>query len=303
MTLQVTPDHGGIGTVFTVSGKGCRPGDQVDINFGNTGSGYQVLVPAPECQADRRYLMSYNLDENGRLTTTDVSGTTHNLTLSPDSAYRVQARDRGDLVSPWITYRVGPAGSSAATGRSTVAGPGSSPPLDSGSGPCTGTPAAPWSGWQAKGGVLVTAGADPGSVCIAAGAPPWGGLYLPHAPGSDYTISVQGRLAHAWGWGVAAGAAWSPADGTVSGYAIQYDMYAGGYDDPVYPGIQKTVYPAATDYGWHTLTVIVRGPDCTVEVDEKTIARGQLSGTGNGIFIRVWNQSKVELRTPVITTG
>jgi hypothetical protein len=110
MTLQITPDHGGISTVFTVSGKGCLPGvnDLVDIYFGDRVSGYRVLYLAPTCQADHRYLMSYNLDENGRLTCVDISGTTrNNLTLSPGSVYSVQARATGDLVSPWVTYRVG----------------------------------------------------------------------------------------------------------------------------------------------------------------------------------------------------
>ena len=108
MTLQITPDHGGISTVFTISGKGCLPGDQVDIYFGDRVSGYRVLYLAPTCQPDHRYLMSYNLDRNGRLTWVDISGATHNnLTLSPGSAYSVQARATGDLVSPWVTYRVG----------------------------------------------------------------------------------------------------------------------------------------------------------------------------------------------------
>lgn len=151
--------------------------------------------------------------------------------------------------------------------------------------------------------MLVTAGADPGSVCITAGSPAWTGLYLPHAPGPDYTIRVQGRIAHPWGWGVAAGAAWSSTDGSVSGHAIQYDLYYGSYDDTVYPTISQRLHHAATNDRWHTLTVIVRGPDCTLQVDGKTISRGQLPGTGNGIFIRVWDQSEIELRTPAITTG
>jgi hypothetical protein len=108
MTLEITPDHGGITTVFTVSGSGCLPGHQVDIYFGDRISGYRVLYLAPKCQADHRYQMSYNLDQNGRLTWLDISGTTHdNLTLSPGSAYSVQARATGDLVSPLVTYRVG----------------------------------------------------------------------------------------------------------------------------------------------------------------------------------------------------
>ncbi len=108
MTLQITPDHGGISTVFTVSGKGCPQGDQVDIYFGDKVSGYRVLYLSPTCQADHRYQMSYNLDENGRLTWIDPSGATHsNLTLSPGSVYSAQARAAGGLVSSWVTYQVG----------------------------------------------------------------------------------------------------------------------------------------------------------------------------------------------------
>lgn len=79
----------------------------MDIDFGDRLSGYRVLYLSPTCQADHSYQASYNVDENGRLTWLDLSGTTHNnLILSPGSAYSVQARAPG-LVSGWVTYRVG----------------------------------------------------------------------------------------------------------------------------------------------------------------------------------------------------
>lgn len=96
----------------------------------------------------------------------------------------------------------------------------------------------------------------------------------------------------------------SSADGSVSGYAVQYDLYgSGGYDDTVLPGGPQRFHSAVVNYGWYTLTVIVRGSSRTLQVDGKFDARGQLPGTGNGIFIRVWEESRVELRTPAITTS
>lgn len=193
---------------------------------------------------------------------------------------------------------------SSDAGHSSATDPGaSSTPAHSAVSPlCLETPAPAPSGWQPIGSPQVTAGADRGSVCITQSGPsPWVGLYLPQAPGPDYTVSVRGRLAHVWGWGVAAGAAWSASNGSISGHAVQYDAYTGGYDDTIYPSTAQTVHLARIDDAWHSLTVIVRGSRYALQVDGTTIALGQLSGSGNGVFIRVWNHSAVELLTPVVT--
>lgn len=166
---------------------------------------------------------------------------------------------------------------------------------------CSETTAQAPPGWQAVYGAQITAGADPGSVCITSTGH-FSGLDLPHTYRSDYSVSVRGRLTSAsgtLGWGLAARA--MLANGTVYGHAIQYDPGAGGYQDTDYPSTQAVTYPASTDHNWHTLKVIVRGSQYTLKADGTTIAQGQLSETGDGAYIRVSNGGTVELNTPTVT--
>ena len=103
MTLQITPDHGGINATINVFGTGCPQGDQIDIYFDG-----KALFPAPMCQANHKYQHSYSPDQNGTLPWVDGSGSSKKFTLSPDQAYYVYAQDvLGGSVSPRVTYQVG----------------------------------------------------------------------------------------------------------------------------------------------------------------------------------------------------
>jgi hypothetical protein len=103
MTLEITPDHGGISATINVFGTGCPQGDQIDIYFDG-----KALFPSPKCQANHAYQYSYSPDQNGTLTWVDGSGSSKRFTLSPDRTYYVYAQTvPGGPVSPRVTYRVG----------------------------------------------------------------------------------------------------------------------------------------------------------------------------------------------------
>ncbi len=103
-TLEISPNHGHIGTVFVVSGTGCPGrGRQINIIFDA-----KSLADVAWCQANHTYVASFTPSSKGVLTWADGKGNRHEMTLSPGATYIVYAQTpTGDWVSPRVTYRVG----------------------------------------------------------------------------------------------------------------------------------------------------------------------------------------------------
>jgi pimeloyl-ACP methyl ester carboxylesterase len=172
--------------------------------------------------------------------------------------------------------------------------------------PCPGTaPASAPSGWTPLANTTITAGADPGGICVSSPALYWGGIYRSDVASADYTVSADGRLANGKGWGLAARTTIA-ADGTVTGHAIQYDPGAGGYRDVDYPDDSGPTTQASTDNGWHHLTITVQSMQYTERVDGTIVARGQLpqeAENAGGALVRLWEGGSVELLNLTVSPG
>jgi hypothetical protein len=175
---------------------------------------------------------------------------------------------------------------------------------------CQDAPVSAWKGWAIEGSAHVVRGADPGDVCIIQyGSAQWAGLYLPQVLWSDYSVSIRVRLesGNTIGWGLAVGATWS--SGEASGFALQYAALKATvpqnveYEQVKYPSttpFSSSPAPSSADWDWRTLKVTVQGSRCTFTVDGMEVGAGSLPGTGDGVFIRIWNQGAVELQPPTI---
>jgi TIR domain len=103
-SLEISPNHGHIGTAFVVSGTGCpSDGRQINIIFDA-----KSLADVAWCQANHTYTASFTPSSTGVLSWADGMGKRHEMNLSPGTTYIVYAQTpTGDWVSPRVTYRVG----------------------------------------------------------------------------------------------------------------------------------------------------------------------------------------------------